>query len=378
MTEYRQALPQEEDDILDLANMAFSLVRQPCDFKALLPKVYSRPGFCRYHVVAVRDGRLRALIGLLPLTLRLDFGSALNLGFVGTVSVHPYARGEGHMKALMQMTRDSAKAQGMDMMVLGGQRQRYNYFDFESAGSVINYTLSAVNLRHVLKDKDVSIYSFLPFGELDQEKLRALWQMQEKQALSGERPMVDFPLFMRTWQGKAFAVMQGSVLIGYLYTAKEGLFEWELKPGDSLLPILKSFISQERLQEIHIRLPLHRKDEMQILSQAAEGYEISDSCMVSVLDWRSVLQKLLDFKANRLPMEDGEVVLEIIGRCKLLIQMRQGRPKVSATKRKPSLRLDHNAAVLALFSLQSRLLDSSKLWHNWLPLYFSVPEADAF
>ena len=378
MTEYRLAMPQEEDDILDLANLTFSLVRQPCDFKALVPKVYSRPGFSRYHVVAVRDGRLRALIGLLPLTLRLDAGSALKLGFVGTVSVHPYARGEGHMKALMQMTRDSALAQGMDMMVLGGQRQRYNYFDFESAGSVITYTLSAVNLRHVLKDQDTGMYSFLPFGELDHETLSALWRMQAKQALTGERPMADFAMFMRTWQGKAFAVKQGGTLLGYLYTAREGLFEWELQPVECLLPVLKAFISQEQLREIQIRLPLHRKDEMHAISQAAEGYEISDSCMVSVLDWRSVLQKLLDFKANLLPLEDGEAVLEVIGAGKLLIQMRQGRPKVTVTNREPSLSLDHNAAVLLLFSLQSRLLDSSKLWRNWLPLYFSVPEADAF
>ena len=378
MTEYRRALPQEEDDILDLANLAFSLVRQPRDFKALLPRIYGRPGFFPYHVVAVRDGRLKALVGLLPLTLRLDPGSALKLGFVGTVSVHPYARGEGHMKALMHMTRDNAIAQGMDMMILGGQRQRYNYFDFESAGSVITYTVSATNLRHRLKDQDVSMYRFMPFDELEQEKLSALWQMQAKQALSNERPMADFSLIMRTWQGKAFAVMQGGILLGYLYTVKDSLFEWELQPVESMLPILKAFITQENLQEIHIRLSLHRTDEMHILSEIAEGYRISDSCMVSVLDWRSVLQKLLDFKANRVPLEDGEVVLEVIGRCKLLIQICQGRPKVTPTKRKPSLRLEHNAAVLVLVSLQSRLLDSGKLWRNWLPLYFSVPEADAF
>jgi predicted acetyltransferase len=378
MTDYRQALPQEEDDILDLANLAFSLVRQPCDFKALVPKVYCRPGFYRHHVVAVRDGRLKALVGLLPFRLRLSSLSALQLGFVGTVSVHPYARGEGHMKALMQLILDSAKAQGMDMMVLGGQRQRYNYFGFENAGSVITYTVSATNLRHALKDQDVNAYRFLPFSELAQEKLSALWQMQSVRTLSGERSMEDFSLFMQTWQGKSFAVMQSNALLGYIYANRDSLFEWELQPGESLLPVLKAFIAQEHLSEIRIRLPLHRKEDMCALSQVAAGYEISDSCMLRVLDWQSTLQKLLAFKAGLLPLEDGEVVLEVLDKGRWLIKVLEGRPQVTLTQREPSLRLAENAAVLMLFSMQSRLLDDSRLWRNWLPLYFSVPEADAF
>lgn len=378
MTEYRQALPQEEGDILDLANLTFSLVRHPSDFKALVPKVYSRAGFYRHHVVAVRDGRLKALVGLLPLTLRLNPGNALKVGYVGSVSVHPYARGEGHMKALMQMTLDSAKAQGMDMMVLGGQRQRYNYFNFENAGSVITYTISATNLRHALKDQDVSIYRFLPFAELDQEKLDALWCMQSAQMLSGVRPFEDFALYMQTWQGKASAVIQDDILLGYLYTNKDSLFEWELQPGGSLLPVLKAFIAQEHLSEIRIRLPLHRKEDMRVLSQVAEGYEISDNCMLRVLDWQNTLQKLLAFKASLLPLEDGELVLEVIDKGRWLILVHEGRPQVTPTQLEPSLRLGENAAVQYLFSMQSRFLDDSSLSRNWLPLYFSVPEADAF
>ncbi len=378
MTEYRHALPQDEVDILDLANLAFSLVRQPCDFKSLVPKVYSRTGFYRHHVVAARDGRLKALVGLLPLTLRLDPGSELKLGFVGTVSVHPYARGEGHMKALMQMTLESAKAQGMDMMVLGGQRQRYNYFGFENAGSVITYAVSATNLRHALKDQDIGMYRFLPLAELDREKLESLWRMQSARTLSGERAFEDFALYLQMWQGKASAVMEDDRLLGYLYTKKDSLFEWDLLPGVNLLWVLKAFIAQERLDEIFVRLPLHRIEDMRALSQVAEGYEISDSCMIRVLDWQNTLHRLLAFKADVLPLADGELVLEIIDKGRWLIRVIEGKPDVTPTKREPALRLEEKAAVLRLFSMQSRFLDDSGLFCNWLPLYFSVPEADAF
>ena len=61
-------------------------------------------------------------------------GETLRVGCVGTVSVHLYSRGEGHMKILMAMMMDDARAKGCDLLMLGGARKRYNYFGFEQAG----------------------------------------------------------------------------------------------------------------------------------------------------------------------------------------------------------------------------------------------------
>ena len=112
MTDYRLARPQEEADVLDFINMVFSMHSQPHDFAALLPKVYAHPGFARYHYVAVEDGHIRGTVALLPLTLRVEENCALKAGYIGSVAVHPYSRGAGHMKALMRMALTDAEAQG--------------------------------------------------------------------------------------------------------------------------------------------------------------------------------------------------------------------------------------------------------------------------
>ena len=102
MTEYRMATPADEESILDFINMVFSQAHRPHDFAALLPKVYGHPGFSRYHVLAMREGRIRSTVALLPLELRIDAQCALKMGFVGSVSTHPSERGAGHMRELMK------------------------------------------------------------------------------------------------------------------------------------------------------------------------------------------------------------------------------------------------------------------------------------
>ena len=54
-----------------------------------------------HRVAADENGKLRAQIAVLPEKLMVA-GHPLRGGFVGNVSVHPKARGEGHMKRLMQ------------------------------------------------------------------------------------------------------------------------------------------------------------------------------------------------------------------------------------------------------------------------------------
>ena len=113
-TEYLVAAPADHDDCLDFGNFVFSQAHAPHDFKALLPKVYGDSVCCTVearHFIAWRDGRIRAMVACLP-TVMHYLDRQLSIGFVGTVSVHPYSRGEGHMKRLMADMLADAKAQG--------------------------------------------------------------------------------------------------------------------------------------------------------------------------------------------------------------------------------------------------------------------------
>ena len=149
MTEYRIARAEEEARLVDFINMVFSMAHCPHDFKTLEPKMYGAPGFAQHHFVAVENGLIRGVVGLMPMTLRVG-EKRLKLGYIGSVSAHPYDKGAGHMKHCMALALDAARERGYDLLVLGGQRQRYQYFGFEQGGMSLRFAVNQRNIRHAL------------------------------------------------------------------------------------------------------------------------------------------------------------------------------------------------------------------------------------
>ena len=95
MITYRLARPDEREKCIDFINMVFSVDHEPHNFKTLLPKVYADDHVLdAAHFIAVDEAEnVRGLVAMLPETLRV-LDQELRLGFIGSVSVHPYARGE--------------------------------------------------------------------------------------------------------------------------------------------------------------------------------------------------------------------------------------------------------------------------------------------
>ena len=166
-TVYTNGAPGEMGEIIDFINYIFSQTRVPHDFKALLPKVYgddAPAGGEAFHFLAKQQNKIVGCVANRLTTLH--FGdSQLYCGYVGSVSVHPYHRGEGHMKKLMSNVICDAKAHGLDMLILGGQRQRYGYFGFEPAGLKYSFRVTKTNLRHALNDLDASAFTLRPMTE---------------------------------------------------------------------------------------------------------------------------------------------------------------------------------------------------------------------
>ena len=107
---YRLANGRDMDALIDFIDMVFSMVRVPHDFEAILPKVYG-PGRRRpeIHVIAEDDeGRLCGCLGMMTYPLRVA-GRTLRVGYLGSMAVHPRARGQGVMGELLR--RQIARAQ---------------------------------------------------------------------------------------------------------------------------------------------------------------------------------------------------------------------------------------------------------------------------
>ena len=94
MTVYRKAKPEEREAYIRFANMVFNDAGDPVKFETDIPKVYGPRVDCSHlQNIAVDDEKgIRGLVAVLPGQMYAG-GESLKTGFVGTVSVHPEARG---------------------------------------------------------------------------------------------------------------------------------------------------------------------------------------------------------------------------------------------------------------------------------------------
>ena len=131
---YGRGTAEMFDDYLDFINYVFGFNGDSSDFKKLLPKLYKyeyEPAVNSF--VALEDGKFRAAVGAFDHDMSVC-GTRIKTRGIGNVAVHPYFRGCGYMKKLMNMALDDMIEEGIDLSVLGGRRQRYHYFSYDKLG----------------------------------------------------------------------------------------------------------------------------------------------------------------------------------------------------------------------------------------------------
>ena len=152
--EIRRGRPEEREAFLDFINLVFGYNGRENDFLKLLPKLYEalyQP--MEHNLLVLQGGRIRAAVGLYPLTLEVA-GETLYAQGIGNVAAHPRDQGKGYMKALMSRALEACIASGADFSFLSGRRQRYGYFSYEKAGTVITASIDERNLRHCFPEPD--------------------------------------------------------------------------------------------------------------------------------------------------------------------------------------------------------------------------------
>lgn len=378
MVEYRKALLQEEADILDFINYVFSQAHRPHNFKTLLPKVYAHEGFSQYHYVAVEGGRIRATVAVLPVEMSADCGNKIKIGYVGSVSVHPYDRGAGHMKKLMHMMlRDAQKK--YDLLVLGGQRQRYQYFGFEKGGGRLCFTVTDTNVRHALADlPDDKLQLRLLTSENDaaMEFVHTLCAKQPMYCIRDDKAFLDI---MHSWQGELYVLEENGAVQGYIY-ARGGndLAEIGLRNELRIAEAIKTYMARTGEKSVSVRVDLLNHVRMNCLKSFAEKWELTDNEMLHVISWPRVLEELMALKGDFTSLMDGRFVFEVENAGRYAVEVWQGRVRVNETQAAPEVCMTPQKAVEFFFSPYTALMVASPLLKSWLPVPFGMYPADEF
>jgi len=376
MMTYEWARPEDEGALLDLINLVFALGGNHTDFRELIPRVYGKTGFAENSLLAKEDGAVRGVVSYASGNL-VAGGRELKFGFIGNVATHPYARGQGVMQVLMQGVMDRLRDIGCDFAILGGQRQRYQRHGFELGSSKLTLRFTGRSLRHALAG-DKPAYRFVPLEQAPARDVDSAWALHNEGALHVARSREDFPVTLRTWLGRTLLAYRDEALQGYLTLYSGRVGEFRVRDQKRLPHVLAALMAFDNQDSLELTLQTEALRLHPALFAAADSWEHAPVYMLRVFNWQRFLGVLLSWKAGFTALREGSRVLEIRGEDRLLLQVRDGLPRVSRTEDPADLTLGHQEAVRLLTLPYPEELFPGQPFLNWFPLPFDFPEADAF
>lgn len=397
---YRIADPSDRENYIDFINYVFSHAYGPSDFKTMLPKEYgdTRESHAVHFLALDAQERIRAVIALLPFTLHIA-EQTLNCGFIGSVSVHPYARGEGHMKKLMAMADSWMRQKDIDLAILGGQRQRYQYFEYTKGGIHLSYTVKVCNLRHALKDVSTDGFVIEEITDASDLRLAEIYAMHQMLPIRTDRHPKQLFDILRSYDHRLYAAMQNGRFAGYFTACGNTIAELTVKNPTAYKPILKCRMETSSDTDIKVLVSPWDCVLMRTLDTFAEDVNLTSGENYKVYNWTKTLPAFLTLKKIVSgKISDGHCQLCIDGEL-LSVHCENGVITISENKVSNHIESQKNSdashtAVTKTFAeeytsleLQEKIFAPAALLHpayiggapaDWFPIPMSVPVADQF
>lgn len=379
MIEYRFAKPEDRRDILDFIDLVFSKNSVPHDFATLLPKVYGEDAVITApHALAVENGHILGNVAVMPFSINIA-GHLLKGGYVGSVSVHPSCRRSGIMRRLMEMQIEKAKADGLQFLSLGGQRQRYGYYGFSPCGVRCRFSLNTSNVRHALRDQDDSAFSFAPtVAGSDEEK--AAYRLFNSQKVCGTRTEKGFTVICRSFKMEAVTVLYQGSFAGYVTASEDRTDIGELfliKP-EQIPAMIKAWFRVFGIKNLNISIPQWDSASAVQLVPIAEGVGCGSSGLTRVLDPEAFWSALLDLKAQLVPLRDGCLKIRLTDFDKTLaFTVKDGKTSVCPTEAAPDMVMSAQDALRELTTPWPQTVTVPGML-NWFPLPYALPSPDTF
>lgn len=387
MTDIIRLDKNDYDEAIDFLNLVFSMSGTPHDFARLLPKLYaSDTSQMPCHFAIRRGGRIRALVGSFPMTL-MAAGHELKIAGIGSVATHPSDRGSGYMRRLMRAALEDMRSEGVSLSVLGGQRQRYNYYGYEKAGTVLKFNIGPANIRHSSID-DSSTIRFVNLGSnvadmgsrQSSEFSAFIYELHSSQLFHVQREPEALFAILCSWNSTIWVAtdLSGKPL-GYLVIGSSGdITEFLVADSKYILPVVSAWINNSG-QGAVICLQPWQNEQIVSLSSVCESWHWGSAYQYRIFNWPSVLTAFLQLKTKITCLPEGTICFALTDAdrsCKIALSNKN--ITCSQTHEKPDIYLDQLTAIRLFLGPaqpcqvldQSQLPDLAKLelLNSWFPL----------
>ena len=382
MTVVERAQPKDFEEILEVSNRIFAGDDNNY-FQTYHPALYKDGvNTATDHIVIKEDGKIMGIVGWFPSFMNV-LGERLEVCGVGTVCVDKSCRGKGYMKQMMEELLREMKERNVPLAVLGGRRQRYEYYGFTPSAICSNFFFNYDNAKHIFGKETEAIYTFItPNGSETElfEKCLALYQRRKAYT---ERTAEGFYDCLCNCRCKPMFIYKKGEFAGYACVSGNNatINEYELEDNLDSCRMLKDYIQAFDLRGVSVSQIFHfERDKLSVLAKICEGTSTTGADSYLIQDFAKVITAFAKLKATYTNIPDGEVVVDIEGVQKIKITAKSGNVSAVETDEKSDLSIKPLEAISAFFGLGAFNLEfSSKLpgFANALfplPLYFSVPD----
>ena len=371
------ALERDYEELLDMLDNVFFLEDEEepkRTFITLLPKLYKkeyRPWENNYCVW--EDGALKAAVGMYVSDMEIA-GEAIRVGGIGNVAVARDCRRKGYMKLAMDAAMEAMKAAGCHFGELGGQRQRYQFWGFERGGAAVDASFSETNLRHAYGENALDPAWRAEEIKLDdQEALAQAQAFIESMAIHYKHSPGAFYDALCSWRETPYAIWKGESLEGFFTLSRNGKhigqfrvccaenLEMALRAAYAVLP------QSDHGHSIGMSIPLWQRDLLRLAEELAEGCDLDDTGMYTILNWEKMLGALLKLQAMCKPLVDGEMSVYVDGET-LRVAVMDGVPCVEAFDGEAGKAFTHLEALRYFLAPYTNLRNGDAPAQCWFPL----------
>lgn len=375
MVKYVKGTAEDFKDIIKFGNYVFDL-----DFKELLPKLYSgRIDTSFNHFIAKENNEIKGMVGSFPIELKV-MDQTLKVKGIGTVSVHPQSRDKGYMRQLMKNAINEMKEEAIDFAILGGQRQRYEYFGFTPTGSQIIFEVNKSNLYHKKIQANDNI-SLKPLDDISEGELNSMYALYNKQTVHGVRLLESFVDVCKSWYNDALAIYNEGIIIGYIVLSKthdtiEEVYLEDYRTLGSIFANIMRVFDKDRLD---VSIAPHKQQLITYLSSICEKYKVETNTCVNIFNYKNFIKAFLNLKNSYEDLEKGQLIVKIINGEKFIIKVGDDIT-VEATECIPDIKLTHLDIIKFLCDplrvFMHEKLAVNRLIKSWFPLPFYFPGID--
>lgn len=237
-----------------------------------------------------KEKKIVSLVRIFPQTAVLS-GRTVEIGGIGSVATHPDFRKKGYMQQLMTHCVQEMQKRNYAFSILAGDRQRYNFWDFETCGNDLRITITNRSIAKGVMPAPLSIQQYHGNRTILQKIARchALQPLFIKRSARIFRAHFEETIHTNLWyaeEKKEFAYMAG---IG----EREDITIVEFGGSPSLWPrMLSSLISRYSLTSLSLVIPpIHLY--IDAFLPFASSYSITTTGMIRILSLEATINFLL-------------------------------------------------------------------------------------